>query len=238
MLPKLKQWKKWSLPSKYALVGVILSLLSLLTYFYDKSLFYMDLNKTNESWYVGTWEVDIEKSMPEFKKEYNRYLSAFGEDGMKLMNWPAPGTGMENRVFRFTKEFGQLLGRGEYETLHGLAEAKMPISKNISIEGEAEYRAYRGKTSVVTFSLKQEPGPTTRMIIEKHDIRLPGSLDHLEMPDSSIVKEGKWLVINGHHYISFPQPCEKGLEFENCDSKVDWYPNKMYLSLLTTDADD
>jgi hypothetical protein len=238
MFPSKKQWNKWSLPSKYGFIGLVLTLigvlLSLITP-YEKLVSAFDLDGTNESWYVGAWEVDIDKSMPEFEREYGEYLNAFGEDAMRLMNWPAPGQGMGDRVFIFKKKSGQLLASGDYETNFGNDRAKMPLGENLTLEGDVDYRSYRGKTSVVTFKLEQEPGPSTTMIIEKHDMRLPEYLSALEIPNGSIEKEDNWLVLNGHFYIASPSPCENALEFKNCDVDIEWYANKMYLRRLAAE---
>lgn len=73
MIPTKKQWTSWSLPSKYAAIGILLGVLGLVFYSYDKVVEYK--NRVSHEWYVGTWQVDINKTkfiIPdevEFKKE-------------------------------------------------------------------------------------------------------------------------------------------------------------------------
>ena len=231
MLPTKRQYRKWTLPSKYSLVGVILSLagIALSIIFWVVPL--LDINQINEEWYIGTWKVDIKKSMPEFEKQYEHYRSVFGQDAMELMNRPQLGEGMEEAVYVFGKSAGQMVRDGRYRTNKGkVKDLDLPLSEDFTIKGDAEYSSYQGITSSVSFDLIQEPGPKTIMRVRNHDMRLDESLSHLAIPDGYILKEGNWMVVSIPYFIRYPSACEDALQFKGCDLDIKWFNSKMYLT--------
>lgn len=82
------------------------------------------------------------------------------------------------------------------------------------------------------YKLIQEPGPITKVHITKHDLKLPKHLNHIEVPDGYIVKEGQWMVFRHPYYIQYPGGCENAIEFEGCDVKLKWFVSKMYLTRI------
>ena len=231
MLPTNPQWRKWTLPSKYSLAGLVFSLAGIALSIIFWAIPQVDLDRTNEDWYIGTWKVDIEKSMPELKKQYDRYRSVFGQDAMDIMMWPQPGEEMEGAVFVLGKSAGQMIRNGKYILNNGqVNNVEFPLSENFKIIGDANYSSYAGQTSSVTFDLIQEPGPKTIMRVKNHDMRLDDSMSHLAIPDGYISKAGNWLVLAMPYFINYPHLCEDALQHKGCDADIRWFDSIMHLT--------